>query len=275
MKESRDKFALLIVMAKAQKWDEIERLYPSEWIRYGKVLKSQYWTQTLAKDIPQAQHLWLYGGSHTGKSSIIKLLFPDIFYKRPDEWWDGYTDQETVYLGDMDPPSFQKCGMNNLKVWADPQGFSANKKYGGSDHIVLHQVLVTSNFRIVDCMRHDLQGFGPILQALMNRYKEINIEHYLFQHGIRLRPDYQLKWLLKQGNTDYAKIFEYIDPTVRSVHLHHVDFPLAIVPSGDINKVVAQNQAEELWKKEIDDVFTQKDLDEILDDVIEFNTSRT
>lgn len=253
-----EKFRAMITLAKEQKWDVLERDFPGDWLRYGKVLKSQYWRQTLADDIPQAEHIWLYGPSHTGKSSIVKLLFPDVFYKRPDEWWDGYLDQSTVYLGDMDPPSFQKVGMNNLKVWADPQGFSANKKYGGSDHVVLHQVLVTSNFRIHECMKYDLQGGHQILEAIRNRFKEVRISDFLRQYGIRLRPAYQLAYLKDRGNCDYSKLFEYIGES-RQVKLNPVEIPLH-VERAEFNKNMP----------DLEDI-AEVELEQLLDDTVEFN----
>lgn len=210
-KNSVDKWNNLIELSKAQKWDELERLYPGDWIRQGAKLKSLYWTQKPTEKPSHVEHLWIWGSPGTGKSNIVEVLFPGYYYKRPDEDWTGYTKQETVYIGDLDPISFQHIGYQNLKVWADPQGFNANRKYGGGEHIIINRLVVTSNFRIWECMKPGVQGYGPMLAAIQRRFREIHISQLLKENNLKLRSPIELEILKANKNHDYSKCFQPID----------------------------------------------------------------
>lgn len=244
--ETREKMKSIIRMAKAQEFDAIEDQFPGDWLRYGKILKSNYWCQERINHKAQSEHLWIYGESHTGKSSVVELLFPNCFYKRPDEWWDGYTNQDVVYMSDMDPPAFQRAGMNNMKVWADPQGFSANKKYGGSEHIMCKKIVFTSNFRIHECMKHDLQGFTNILAALRNRYREVHVTSYLRENGIELRSKRELEYLKSIDNVDYTKVFRCIDKASCPVHITEWSMDDTV---DDVMEDLSSQMVEELGRE--------------------------
>lgn len=209
--EVRDKMAYLIQLAKAQRWEEIEHQYPGDWIRNGAKLKSLYWKQTIDAQPAHLQHLWIFGRPGTGKSSVVEVLFPGYYYKRPDEDWTGYVGQETVYIGDLDPESYRRVGSQNLKVWCDPQGFNANRKYAGGEHITIGRLVVTSNFRIYECMRADTPGYGTILESLKRRLREVHIDTLLAENGLVLRSREELDELRAQGNADYRKCFKRQD----------------------------------------------------------------
>lgn len=200
----------MIELAKAQKWDEIEHTYPGDWIRNGEKLKSRYWTQVGNAEASHLQHLWIWGLPGTGKSAIVEVLFPGYYYKRPDEDWTGYVDQETVYIGDIDPQSFQKIGMQQLKTWCDPQGFNANRKYGGGEHLTIKRLVVTSNFSIRECMKPGLQGGSEILNALHRRFREVNINTLLRENDLKLRTNFELQILKTRNNQDYNLCFDSI-----------------------------------------------------------------
>lgn len=201
----------MITLAKQQKWDDLEQLYPGDWIRQGAKLKSLYWIQTHDEKPAHEQHLWIWGPPGTGKSNIVEVLYPGYYYKRPDEDWTGYQKQDTVYIGDLDPLSFQRIGHQNLKVWCDPQGFNANRKYGGGEHIVIKRLVVTSNFKIWECMKPSCQGYGPVLQALERRFRQVHINTLLQENNLKLRPQLELNILKANKNADYNKCFEPID----------------------------------------------------------------
>lgn len=194
-------------MAKAQKWDELETTFPSDWVRQGAKLKAQYWQQTKSIKICHERHLWIWGLPGTGKSNIVEVLFPDYYSKRPDDDWTGFQGHGNVYLGDLDPLSFQRAGIHNMKIWSDPQGFNGNRKYGGGEHIGGARMIVTSNFTIEECMKHDWQGFVQLLAAMKRRFREVHIDQLLAEHDLQLRTPFELQVLQSQGNEDYALCF--------------------------------------------------------------------
>lgn len=200
-------------MAKKQCWEEIETTFPYEYILQGQKLKALYWIQQPATELSHKPHYWIYGEPGSGKSAIIEVLWPGYYAKRTDGDWGGYQNQEAVYVGDMDPQGFQRIGSTYLKTWCDPQGFNANRKYAGGDHIIIKQLLVTSNFRIYECFKPGTQGQEKLQKALNRRFTEISITELLHQHQIKLRPLAELAYLKSINNTDYSRCFMHVQPT--------------------------------------------------------------
>nr|WAE42615.1 MAG: replication associated protein [Cressdnaviricota sp.] len=90
--------------------------------------------------------IWVWGPSGSGKTTGVIERFPEAYPKPLNKWWDGYTDQEVIYLDDVDPghsvwlPSF-------LKVWGGGHPFIAEVK-GNSRQIIPKLVIVTSQYPI-------------------------------------------------------------------------------------------------------------------------------
>lgn len=65
---------------------------------------------------PEVWCLW--GSSGTGKSRWVNRMWPDAFWKIPNEkWWDGYTGQETVILDDYKDGDMRLSDLQRLIDW--------------------------------------------------------------------------------------------------------------------------------------------------------------
>lgn len=88
---------------------------------------------------------WYYGESGSGKSSTARLRFPIFYTKDLTKWWDGYQDEETVIIDDMDP--FHKSLGQLFKLWGDHYPYRAESK-GSSRLIRPKRIIVTSQYSI-------------------------------------------------------------------------------------------------------------------------------
>lgn len=105
---------------------------------------------------------WYYGPSRTGKSYVARKENPNAYLKDCNKWWDGYADQETVIVEDVDPTSrLWMCRL--LKVWTDIYTFNAEKKHGNTGMIRPKKVVITSNYHPRDIWE-DERELIPIMK---------------------------------------------------------------------------------------------------------------
>lgn len=135
-------------------------------LRYYNTLK------TIAKDHmvmppsnPTLESEWWYGASGTGKSREAYDTYPTAYRKMCNKWWDGYRNEETVILEDLD----QKHGVlvHHLKLWADHHPFIAEVK-GGASAIRPKRIIVTSNVHPAEIWT-DAFDIEPILRRFKLR----------------------------------------------------------------------------------------------------------
>jgi len=147
-------------LAKSGKLDDIDA---DIYLRIYRTLKE------IAKDHmvrPQCNSLldnhWISGPSGCGKSLGASRKYPGAYYKMCNKWWDGYQNEETVIIEDIDEN--HKCLIHHLKLWGDHGPFLAETK-GGAMYIRPKRIIVTSNLRISDLAE------GVHLEALQRRYQ--------------------------------------------------------------------------------------------------------
>lgn len=209
------KWRHIISLCKAQKFKEFEHQYPAIYAIRGHSLKMNYKHQVPCS-VAQMPHYWITGKSFAGKSNIVSVLWPQAYVKRgEDKDWVGFNEDvhTTVYMGDVDPAGFQAMGSTSLKTWCDPQGFNANKKFGGGDTQALTQVIVTSNFTIDECFKPGCQGIEKLKDAMQNRFKQVDISDILHTLKIKLKSPEEIEELKQQGNKDFYKTFCNLDGT--------------------------------------------------------------
>lgn len=68
---------------------------------YARTLKARRF-DTLTHADKDTPNIWVYGPTGTGKSREYREKYPDAFIKKCNKWWDGYIDEETVLIEDVD-----------------------------------------------------------------------------------------------------------------------------------------------------------------------------
>ncbi len=103
----------------------------------------------MAQDHPQTPEtnpttcgIWYVGPTGSGKSKAVREEYTDIYDKPLNKWWDGYQNQSTVLLEDVDDSHASWIGYY-LKRWSDHYPFPAEQK-GTTIQIRPKQLVVTS-----------------------------------------------------------------------------------------------------------------------------------
>lgn len=111
-------------------------------------LKYKRFRDTPKEDV-ETKHRWYYGPTRTGKSRKARegLSSDQLYLKKLNKWWDGYTGQDIVLLEDIDDS--HKYMLHDLKIWADRYAFPAEIK-GGMIQLRPKLIIVTSNYAIQD-----------------------------------------------------------------------------------------------------------------------------
>lgn len=159
--------------------------------------------------------LWIYGSSGQGKSYIVRNMFPKIFTKSQNKWWDTYNGEAVVLIDDMDLQA--KHMGHNLKIWADDYSFNAEIK-GGTVRPSYNVLIVTSQYtpKEIWCegsSQHQQDKWDPLLaEAIERRFMMV----YLSGKGPEQRM--HCKSEAHSENKWFGKIKE-----------HHVVYPLDIL----------------------------------------------
>jgi len=113
---------------------------------------------------------WIYGDTGTGKSHVVETKFPNCYKKSMDDlkWFDGYEDQDVVYLEDFDVYQIKWGGL--MKRLADRWPMQASIK-GSMKYIRPKVVIVTSNYR-PEQIWMDPQTVEPLLRRFKVIHKE-------------------------------------------------------------------------------------------------------
>lgn len=161
--------------ANEKRWDEARKAaeegnwedIPSDiYIKYVKNLEYIFKSKQPAVECIDGELVneWMYGEPGGGKSGLALKENPGAYIKDMDQWWDGYVDQESVIIDDVD--KFQKKWARELKLWGQHQPFSADVK--GSKRILRpKKLVVTSNYKIDEIWEDEITRV-----AMHRRFKE-------------------------------------------------------------------------------------------------------
>lgn len=154
-------WALAMQLAKEGKIDDIDPSISVPHYHALKRIRQDY--QKPAPHIEDVCGLWFYGPPGTGKSYTARHLYPDLYDKPANKWFDGYQGEETVLVDDFDLQ--HKVLGHHLKRWTDRYSFPAEHK-GTTVQIRPKRVIVTSNYSIEEIFCED----DALCNALKRRF---------------------------------------------------------------------------------------------------------
>lgn len=150
---------------------------PETFVKFGRGLRDLALTLAKPYNHSQTRGLWIHGPPGTGKSHSARKLDPDAYLKPQSKWWDGYANEKTVILDDLDT----NCLGHYLKIWADKYACSGETK-GGTINLQHRVFIVTSNYHPSELWKDFDQE--QMLAAVLRRFHVIekNSRDQLIDH---------------------------------------------------------------------------------------------
>lgn len=189
--------------------DEVFAKFPRNAILYGPRIKAMVRQKANFFGETSDPNIWLYGYPGTGKTAVMRFVYPDLYKKDlSNRFFDLYDPSihKHVMLEDIDPDAIEKLGIQFLKTICDEGGFPIDQKYK-TPQLTRTTCLVTSNFDLCQVLPEDMKGLEQTKQALLRRFYHLRIDNLLRLLGIKLIDKYERNMLKKTGNEDTSKLF--------------------------------------------------------------------
>lgn len=186
--------------------------YPRNFMLYGEKIKAMVTQKKktfFGKHLDP--HMYVYGFPGSGKTSLLKFLFPRMYKKDlSNRFWDLYDEEQFthVMLEDLDSPTLDRLSVQWLKTICDEAGFVIDQKYK-TPQPTRATILVTSNQTITQLIDglDETKCVEDTKKAIRRRFFQVRIDELLRLVGLALIPDYERKLLKKAGNDDASKLF--------------------------------------------------------------------
>lgn len=195
-------------LIEAGKHEEAWTKFPRTYLQYGEKIRSIVDQKALVVNNHGHPHIWLYGFPGTGKTAIMKFLYPS-YYKKDlqNRFFDLYNDKihTHIMLEDLDHQNVEKLGVQLLKTICDEAGFPIDQKYK-TPQLTRASILVTSNYTIEDIVPEG-KGVDETKMALNRRFWSIRIDQLLRFLGLKLLDKNVRNQLKSEGNIDTSKLF--------------------------------------------------------------------
>ena len=194
------------------KADEAFQAYPRNYMQYGEKLKSmihQHKKAFFGKHTDP--HLYLFGYPGSGKTSLLKFVYPKMYKKDLQNRFFDLYDEEVhthVMLEDLDSNNLEKLGIQFLKTICDEAGFPIDQKYK-TPQLTRATILITSNLDLDNLINgvDDLKDVDMAKAALRRRFLVLRVDSLQRLLGVKLITDFERKRLKKEGNEDPSKLY--------------------------------------------------------------------
>lgn len=194
------------------KADEAFEKYPRNYMQYGEKLKSmihQHKKAFFGKHTDP--HLYLFGFPGSGKTSLLKWIYPKTYKKDlTNRFFDLY-DEEVhthIMLEDLDSIALDKLSIQFLKTICDEAGFPIDQKYK-TPQLTRATILITSNQSLDNLIEASDENrlVETTKMALQRRFLVMRVDSIQRLLGVKLINDYERKLLKKAGNEDPSKLY--------------------------------------------------------------------
>lgn len=191
------------------KEEEAFTKYPRNYVIYGSRIKAMVQQKANFFGDRSHPHIFLHGYPGSGKTSILKWIYPNTYKKDlSNRFFDLYDDKvhSHIMLEDLDHENVEKLGIQFLKTLCDEGGFPIDQKYK-TPQLARATILITSNFTIPEIIPDDTKNIETTKAALYRRFWHVNIQNFLRLLGVKLIDKFERKRLQSQGNEDPSAIY--------------------------------------------------------------------
>lgn len=148
-----------------------------------------YWADSSDNKFEGRTCYWVWGSPGIGKSYCIRNMYPNVFLKSSNKWWDGYVDQDIVLIDDFD----MKDLSHYIKIWADSFIFIGEVK-GGTVMCKYKILFITSNYTIKQIFFDPLDVNSILLcKAIERRFIVIDADKNINNNGFFNFPNELIK----------------------------------------------------------------------------------
>lgn len=211
-KQTPTQLAMIDIRNRLENGEDERKLYddyPVLFTRHSEQIKGMISQSGINLKTNGDPHIWLYGEPGLGKTTILQVIYPKYYVKAlNNDYFDCY-DQHIhthLLLSDVDINVVEKLGINFFKSICDESGYPINRKWKQAVR-VRFTVLVSSNFKINDCVPEELKGRRENVKAFERRFFKCEIKGLLCLLGLAQVPEFDLKRLKYEKNTDPRKCF--------------------------------------------------------------------
>lgn len=196
------------------------KTYPRNYLQYGEKIKSLV-NQKMKSFLNDRKdpHIYLYGFPGSGKTSLMKFLYPATYKKDlGNRFFDLYDDTKHTHimLEDLDMDNVERLTIQFLKTLCDEAGFPIDQKYK-TPQLTRATILITSNYSLDQLINpENSQDVEGSKRALRRRFFHVRVDHMHSLLGIKIIGDYERKRLKKEGNEDCSKLYmdwDYVQDT--------------------------------------------------------------
>lgn len=183
----------------SQAWDALDEEFPGFiYSSMGQSMKREVMKQSndeYNKPLEgKLNNYIIWGGSGTGKSSSVALLYPNCYKKQKgSQYWDAYDktnpDHSIVWIDEMSQETLktmtgkQDGGFEFLKELADRYPVTVDEKYTKGYKIRPKSIIITMNEHPTSLL--PARAIEVNKQALFRKFKVLHVEEWLFLNGLR------------------------------------------------------------------------------------------
>ena len=117
---------------------------------------------------PVIRGLWIWGPPGSGKTHSVHAMYPGLYNKTQNKYWDGYAAQKTVLLDDLDHQGEHL--FHYLKIWADKWPIQGETRVGQTP--LTHARFIVTSLLSIDEVFKNIPALAR--DSLTRRFRQIH-----------------------------------------------------------------------------------------------------